>query len=662
MTCPLKRHLSGAPAGRGVPYGFVLKAPPGRARKDNAMTRQSLMLGATTLVLVAGATAQEEVAAERLDIVTVTGLRPVPAGDVTGALTLLRTEDLQLRASPYLADELRAVPGVAVSRSGSLGGLTQVRIRGAEANHTLLLVNGIEVSDPTTGESDFGLFAGLRPERVEVLRGEQSGLYGSDAIGGVINVVTGSAEGLFAEGEYGSRETVRGSLGYGVARPGGNLALLASGFSTGGVDTSGQGGEDDGSENLSALASGNLDLGKGWALSGLLRYSDSEAESDPDLDFDGRLDDGDRLSESEQVTLGAQLGGEGLGLDHLFRASFNSVSRDNFADGVFTNDSRGERTKLGYSPSRTFRAGTADITLTGLIDYEMEDYKARDEQFGGATNQDESFETLGLAGEARLDFDRLQLVGQLRHDDNDDRFDDATTGRASVALDLAPGQRVRASYGSGVKNPTFTELFGFFPGSFIGNPDLQPEKSTSWELGWDGELGTLQLSATWFDAQLEDEIFTAFNADFTSTARNRQGDSERSGVELGARWPVTSALSLSGQATFVESDSDDGSDEIRVPSQTASLSVDYHPDSWRGGRIGAALDYVGEQDDFDFGAFPARRVTLDSYVLASASAQWPLGDRLALTLRGDNLFDEEITDVFGFRGPGAGLYVGLKLQ
>jgi len=623
------------------------------------MLRQSLTFSAGALALATGAIGQE---ADILDTVTVTGLRPVPLEDVTSAVTVLEAEDLDLRAAPYLADELRAVPGVAVSRSGALGGLTQVRLRGAEANHTLLLIDGIEVSDPVTGEADFGLFAGLRPERIEVLRGEQSGLYGSDAIGGVILVATRRETGPFGRVEYGSRETLRGDLGYGFGGERGKLALSAGGFSTEGVDTSGRGGEEDGSESYNLMATGSASLGDDWEISGLLRYADSEVETDPDLDFDGQLDDADRVTEAEQWTLGGALGGAAFGLDHRFRASFNSVDRENFADGAFTDAADGERTKLSYSPSRGFGAGAADITLTGLIDYEVEDYAARDETFGGATDQDESFETLGLAGELRADLGAVLLAANLRHDDNDGRFEDATTGRLSAAWTFAPAQRLRASIGTGIKNPTFTELFGFFPGSFVGNPDLEPEQSTSWEIGWDGALGPVEVSATYFEAELEDEIFTAFNADFTSTARNREGESERSGVEIGMRWQASAALSLSGQATFTESESDDGADEIRVPSETASLSLDYRPAAWKGGRAGLALEYVGEQDDFDFGAFPARRLTLDSYVLATASAEWPVGERFAVTLRGENLFDEEVTDVFGFRGPGAGVLVGLKLR
>jgi vitamin B12 transporter len=620
------------------------------------MLKQYLLAGAAMLAVSGAASAQETNL--NLETVSVMGLRPEPVDDVTASVSVLTADDLSIRLSPNVADQLRAVPGVGISRSGGVGALSQVRLRGAEANHTLVLLDGIEVSDPVTGETDFGLLTGIGATRIEVLRGEASSIHGSDAIGGVVSLSTDEADGVQAFAEIGTQDTARASAFFagtnGPARFGAGL----SGFTTGGVDVTGQGGEKDGSDALSGIVRAALDLDADWILSGLAMVRQSNADLDSDKDYDGLLDNTDQHTEADQYLIGASLAGKTGNVDHIFRASFNEVARENTEDGDKTDESTGDRLKVSWSPSITF----GNQELIGLVDYEKEDYDRTDVAYGGFTNASETFESVGVAAEYRVAFGALDMSVSGRFDDNDGRFDDATTWRvgAGYGFDAVNG-RARASVGTGIKNPTFTELFGFFPGSFIGNPDLKPEQSTGWEIGWDQQVGPTVLSATYFQADLEDEIYTAFDANQNSTALNRAGKSKRSGVELSGRWDATSALSFAGQATFLQSESDDGSDEIRVPGSTASLSVDWQPDT-DGLRVGAALDYVGEQDDFDFGSFPSRRVTLDAYTLFSASLEYPLTERMALTLRGENLFDETATDVYGYETPGAAAFIGLKLR
>ena len=609
------------------------------------------MLSAWALALNSSLALAEE--ARVLDPVEVTGLRAVEADRATTSVSVLTEEDLTVRLSPNPADQLRAVPGAAVSRSGSLGGLTQVRFRGAEANHTLVLFEGIEISDPVNGDTDFGLLTALPVGQIEVLRGASSSIHGSDAIGGVVSLSAARAAGFSGFAEGGSFGTAQGALGWSGAQ----FGAAISGLTTDGVDASGTGGEKDGSEALNGLLTGTFALGADWSLSliGLARKADSEFDSD--TDFDGLLNDEDRRTEAEQRLVGAALTGTLGPLDHVVRASFNEVDRDNFADGAITDTAKGQRTKASWSPSYTNGAHT----VTGLVDYERETYDRSDVQFGGATNADETFESLSYAGEYRLAAGALDLAASVRHDDNKGRFEDATTWRigAGYAVD-GVGGRLRGSIGTGIKNPTFTELYGFFTGSFIGNPDLKPEESESWEIGWEQETGDISWSATYFDANLENEIYTAFIG-FSSTALNRVGKSDRSGVELAARWDVLANLSLAGQATFFDSQNDSGDDEIRVPDMTASLSADWQVQE-DGLRLGLALDHVGEQGDFDFGPFPSRLVALDAYTLATLTAEYPVTDRIAVTLRGENLLDETATDVFGYNGPGAGVFVGLKLR
>ena len=610
------------------------------------------LMGASALVLNASLASAEE--ARVLDPVEVTGLRAVEIDRVTSSVSVLTEDDLAVRLSPNPADQLRAVPGVAVSRSGSVGGLTQVRMRGAEANHTLVLFEGIEVSDPVNGETDFGLLTALPVGGIEVLRGAASSIHGSDAIGGVVSLSAAREAGFTGRAEAGSFGTARGSLGW----SGPQIGAAVTGFTTDGVDSSGTGGGKDGSEALSGLLTGQFDLTADWSLSliGLARKTESEFDSD--TDFDGLLNDTDNRTEADQWLVGGALSGKAGPLDHVIRASFNELDRDNFSGGAKTDDTRGQRTKLAWSPSFTSGAHT----LTGLLDYEREKYDRTDVQYAGATDASETFETVGLAAEYRLAAGAFDFSASARFDDNDGRFDDATTWRlgAGYAFDQVGG-RVRASVGTGVKNPTFTEMFGFFPGSFVGNPDLKPEESTSWEIGWEQTVGAFSYSATYFEADLENEIYTAFNPDFTSTAANRATDSERSGVELAARWQALANLAFSGQATFFDSQDNTGVDEIRIPEATASLAADWLVNP-NGFRLGAALDYVGDQGDTDFGPFPARAVTLDAYTLASITAEYPVTDRIAVTLRGENVFDETATDVYGYHAPGAGVFVGLKLR
>jgi len=620
------------------------------------MLKQYFLAGAAMLAVSAAASAQE--ANLNLETISVVGLRPEPADDITASVSVLTADDLSIRLSPNVADQLRAVPGVGISRSGGVGALSQVRLRGAEANHTLVLLDGIEVSDPVNGETDFGLLTGIGATRIEVLRGEASAIYGSDAIGGVVSLSTEAAEGVQAFSEVGTQDTARASATFAGQAGGLRFGAGLSGFTTGGVDVAGLDGEDDGSDAFSGVARAALDLNTDWTLSGLAIARRSTADLDSDTDYDGLLDNTDQETEADQYLIGASLAGVTGRVDHVFRASFNEVARENTTDGAKTDESTGERLKVSWGPSLTF----GNQELIGLLDYEEEDYDRTDVVYGGFTNASETFESIGIAAEYRVAFDALDFNASGRFDDNDGRFDDATTWRvgAGYGFDTVNG-RARASAGTGVKNPTFTELFGFFPGSFIGNPDLKPEQSTSWEIGWDQQVGRTVLSATYFHADLEDEIYTAFDVNNNSTALNRAGKSKRSGVELSGRWDATSALSFAGQATLMQSESDDGSDEIRVPDSTASLSVDWQPDA-DGMRVGAALDYVGEQDDFDFGSYPSRRVALDAYTLFSASLEFPLTERMALTLRGENLFNATATDVYGYEAPGAAAFIGLKLR
>lgn len=627
------------------------------------MTRTLLTSTALALLAVPPAFAQTASASDELDELIVIGaLDPIPLEDVTSSATIIGRDEIAARGDAFISDILRGSAGIAVSQSGGFGGLTQVRLRGSEANQTVVLIDGVEASSPFTGEFEFANLQTANVERIEILRGEQSALWGSDAIGGVINIVTrpgGGAPSYSAAVEAGSFNTVRGSARIAGPVGKGRASLSASAFDSDGIDVSGRGGEKDGFENLTLNGSFAYPLlGKAARLILTGRYQDAEAQSDPDIDFDGALDNADRLRATEEVFGRAALKGD---LDGGFfyegSAGLTLVDAENYADGAFDNASIGRRWDFEGKAGWRGRALNADHRLVALVESETEMFKNDGGIPGAGENQKQEITNDAVALDYGFSAGPALLNASIRRDFND-RFDNVTTWRVGAGWRFAAiDGKARASVGEGVTNPGVFELFGFFPGSFVGNPDLQPENSTGWEIGWDQRVDplNLDLSATYFESTLENEIYTAFNPDFTSTALNRQTESERNGVELEASWRPLETLFIDGALTLLESD-ENGAEEIRRPETTGSLTAGWRPAArWR---IGASADYVGDQLDTDFSI--GQTITLDAYTLVGAVVGYEFADGWEATLRGENLLDEDYVDVIGFETQGAAVFAGLS--
>ncbi len=249
-----------------------------------------------------------------------------------------------------------------------------------------------------------------------------------------------------------------------------------------------------------------------------------------------------------------------------------------------------------------------------------------------------------------------------RHDWNE-AFADTTTWRATVSGRLDPAWRLHASAGTGVKNPDFFELFGFFPApSFVGNPDLKPEKSLGFDVGleWRPANGVL-IDATYFHADLQDEIFTDFSV-FPNTARNASGQSQRQGLEIFGHADLGRGLALDLAYTYLDA-KENGMDEIRRPHHIASANLD-----WRFGDDRALLDlgvdYHGRQSDTAFLNAPpfTMPVTLDGYTLVHITGSYEICPAVALTARIENALDQHYEEVFGFRTQGFGAFAGVRVK
>jgi vitamin B12 transporter len=642
-------------------------------------------------------------------VLVVTASRtPLPAATAPASISLIDRETIDRRQSAFAADLLRDVPGVAVSRAGSIGAQTQLRIRGAEANHLLVLIDGIEANDPAgNDEFSFEQLTTADIERIELVRGPQSALWGSDALAGVLNIVTRQpgddfSARAFAEGGAFDTWYAGGSVGGRVG--GARVGLSLSQLDSGGTNVARQGGEEDGYRNRT----GTLTIGgapsEALELNFVARYTDARKDFDGidsgSVDGDGNFIPGtglpaDDASRSDTDYGYLRAGGtlrlfEGRWTQRL-NAAWTTTDTDTRAptgtgdDGevLFDNtDTAADKYGLYYQSSVQLSGDTSTgtgQTLTMAIDQEWTEFKQRgailDPFFPGDQpfdpNQDQDLRNTGLVAEyLARPLEPLVLQLALRHDLNSE-FDDITTWRAAAGWTFAgAGTRLRGSYATGQKAPTFVERFGFYANQFVGNPALRPEESRGWELGLDQPLadGRLTASATYFRATLDDEInglvFDPSAGAFT--ARNLTGESRRRGVEAAVTATPFADLRLTASYTYTDSRQPDASTgelvrEVRRPRHAGSLGAGYR---LPGGRadVTANLSYVGSRDDFFFdpATFASSTVRLGDYVLADLAVSYRLTGILTAYARVENLLDEDYEDVYGFNTPGVGAYAGIR--
>ena len=556
------------------------------------------------------------------------------------------------------ADVLRRLPNLAISQSGSFGGITQVRLRGAEANHTLVLIDGIEVNDPANGsEYNFTHLATFAASAIEFLPGAQSALWGSDALAGVIHLSTlstGAVRSLSLEG--GGFDSYRAGVQLADRSEQLHYNLAAFAADTKGLNISRSGDERDGYEHWSWQAGGGWS-GDGWRLDALLRQSRTESEYDPSSFIDSLPRDGGGLAEHDELLAGLTAAWEGERWRHQFK--LNHLSTDNpdrSASGQAT-ATEGKRFKAAYSAGYRFHPAHEVLVF---VEHEAEQFaqEGAASPFGDPNQKQRlnatsaGLEYMGRAGE------RLAWSASLRQDGNSD-FDDALTHRIALRYRAAANASLWLNYGKGIKNPSFFERFGYRPDSFIGNPHLKPESNEHLSLGARASIGSATLGLTLFRDRLKNEIngFYFDPALGGFTAVNQDGKSKRQGAELTATTQFGNTQ-LSAGWGYVDAKEADGSREIRRPRHSGQLSADYQRGPWR---LQAAAHLVGRQRDFSFATFPARRVRLESYQLLRAAAAFQVSANIELSLRLENLLDEDYENVLGYQTPGRAAYFGVKL-
>jgi len=585
----------------------------------------SLLFGATAL-------AEDIVPAERRVVVTATRA-PTPIEEVLASVVVIERDEIERSLAGDAGDLLRFHAGLDIARTGGPGQTTSLFIRGAESNHTLVMVDGVRINPGTIGQPGLQNLAPELIERIEVVKGPRSALYGTDAIGGVVNVITrrGSLDGWSAQLGYGDYDTREASVIGGVAGDAGSLDLGLSWIDSAGFPTRSDNTIDRGFDNLSFNLGGSTVLGVAemtariWHAEGNTEYSDFFL-APVDQDFDNSA-----ASLSGAVATGDQ------GRLTVTAAYMKDEIRQSQSPDFLETD------RLTLDAQQDWRVNDQHRLSAG-VQYTGEDAKSL--SFG--LPFDETTEFWNLFVQDQIDYGAhrgVLAVGYTDHETAGSEF----TWNAEYAYVLAGGTELVLSGGTGFRAPDATDRFGFF-----GNPALEPERSESLaaELRHRiGERHAFRLGV--YENEIEDLIeFVPLPAAPFGAIRNVD-EARIQGVEAGyslsgERWTLDAELALADPENRST-----GEQLFRRPEESFTLALQRRFERFD---LGINLLAAGERTDIGF----PDTVELDSYVLVDLTAGWSITEHLSLRARVENLLDEDYELADGFNTPERGVYVALR--
>ncbi len=607
------------------------------------MTKLTRILLASTLL--APLPVHAEMAVDEEFVITATRTL-MPLDRVGSSISVIDAAEIERRQYSFTRDALAALPGVMVSQSGPFGGTAYVRLRGARSEQTLVLIDGIKVNDPSSpsGAFDFNTMDPQDIARIEVLKGPQSTLYGSDAIGGVVNIITRrGGGGLRLNGfvEGGSYETFRGGLTLSGGDDLFDYRVTAGGITTDGIskaDKRDGNTEKDGYESLNFSANLGVNLAEGLRLEGFARHVDSEFEYDGWGPVTG-VADADQVGKNKETSLNfralaAMFDGR---LENIVSLGYHHIGRDILSDGALIFESTGRRLSVSYQGNLKVADG---VLLT----------------FGAESLEDE-IDTPTEAAELSLDslyaqaqlepLQGLTVTGGVRYDSHE-LFGSHTTFRTTAAYALKEtGTIFRASWGEGFKAPTPYQLTFFCCGATGPNLDLRPETSEGWDAGIEQSFWSdrAKVQLTWFRQTTDDLIDYAegryFNVDRVRTK----------GLEAALLLDPTPWLTVDANYTRLSA-IDRTTEErlLRLPRDKATVTATLMPVerltlSVSGHYSGKAGDIYGDIDDW---------FRLD------LRAAYQVTDRIEVYGRVENLLDEHYQELFGYGTAGLSAYLGLR--
>ena len=608
-----------------------------------------------------------DVSARDLDTLVVTGTRlRDDLSRVPNSTTVIDLETIEARRDASVVDLLRAVPGVQITQYGGRGGLTSLFVRGSEPNFTVVMIDGIKVNDPNNtrgGSFDFSTLHVNDIERIEIVRGPQSSIYGSDALAGVINIFTKRGTRDFevtVDAEAGRDDYYRGGVGLsGPVGESGDFSLRA-----GYVD---DGDPVEGNDFTSTAVTGKLFVNPledmTVRLSG--RYTDSDAESFPEdsggPDYAVIRDTDDR--DSEDFAIGADMTWElserfslhalGSYYDHQENTDSPGIA-PGVRDPVPPNGADTELERYEAASYLVWSMGSGFSSTVGA-DYWNEEGDSKgfvDFGFPIPTDFNLDRDIVGLFGELKYETAAITLQASVRRDDPDDEDDETSTKFGAVYRFQNGFSRVFANWGEGFKLPSFFALGH----PLVGNPELKPEKSEGWDIGWGQELieGQLSFTVSYYDNEFKDLIDFDFEL-FTNVNRSRV---DTSGYELEFDYRPLDVLSFRAHATYLDIDAKEPGVQLRQrPDWRGGVSATWLPH--RDWLVNVDWLYVDESYDT---SVPTGGLMLDSYNRVDATVTWDATQKLSVTLAVDNLLDESYEEAVGFPAPDIRPRVGIRYR
>ncbi|MCE1225352.1 MAG: TonB-dependent receptor [Geobacteraceae bacterium] len=641
-------------------------------------SRQKYAVALGLVLAVCGSAVAEEKTTQLGEVVVTATRDEVPIEQVGSSITVVTAKEIEQQQKRTVADALRMVPGVDVVRNGTIGGSTSIYIRGAEAKHTLVLLDGIELNDPssTGGSFDFANLTTDGIERIEILRGPQSTLYGSSAIAGVINIITKKGNGPlhgYVSAEGGSFYTARESAGISISKDKLQYSLNTVRIDSNGISSASSkygNTENDPyqhtnlSSRLSIAPSTNSDIDV------ILRFNKTRTALD---NGGGNIaDDPNFISRSEELFLRTQgflslfegFWDQQLGIsysnqkrwlsnpvdtDHPFELSYGSYNGQNIkVDWQNT---------INLHKTNTLILGVEHKDESIKSNYHSEDaFFPYDDVVSRKSAQ---ITSCYLQDQINLWSSWHSTIG-VRIDDHSQFGTEATYRFTSAYIIKQTDTKLKGSYGTGFKAPSLYQLY-----SQYGNQQLSPEKSTGWDLGIEQSLHLMKtkLDITYFKNEIENMI--DFKGISTAPYGVYQNISKASlyGVELAASVQPVDELSLKIAYTYTQTKNRTTNEELlRRPKNKISFDANYQ--LLKQLNINASITYVSSRNDklYDPITFATQSLKLNDYVLVNLAASYDVTKNLQLFGRIDNLLDRQYEEVAGYGTPGIGAYGGVKVS